>query len=190
MINVNGKLVSELDLGQQILNRMKYVPTWNDYSLTQLSSDGFEIQKRTQEGCSFVKVIGGTRANGTAYVGSSANGGLAVGLSEFWERYPTQIDLSDLTKDEGEITMWLYSPKAQPMDMTPYHDGLGKDTHEKQIDGMRITYEDWENDGFATANGISRTNQLFVDCLAKPLQTMIWYHSLIKSNPALVLFQI
>ena len=44
MINVNGKLVSELDLGQQILNRMKYVPTWNDYSLTQLSSDGFEIQ--------------------------------------------------------------------------------------------------------------------------------------------------
>ncbi|KAF4126702.1 hypothetical protein GMORB2_0439 [Geosmithia morbida] len=137
------------------------VPSWSHYSLAQLSSDGHTIKKRTRPGCSWVKVTGGGRADGTSYVGSAVHGGLAVGMSNFWERYPTQIELADLTSPEGAITMWLYSPLAEPLETMPYHDGLGLDTYEKQLEGLNVTYEDYEP-GFATANGIARSNQLFI----------------------------
>ncbi|KAM5350925.1 hypothetical protein ACJ41O_003648 [Fusarium nematophilum] len=137
------------------------IPSWDAYSLSQLSSDGFTIKKRTRAGCSWVKITGGGRADGTAYVGSARDGGLAVGMPEFWERYPTQIDMSDLTKDEGKITMWLYSPLAEPLEAMPYHDGLGLDSYSKQLEALDVTYEDYEP-GFATANGIARSNQLFL----------------------------
>ncbi|PYI06692.1 hypothetical protein BO78DRAFT_444874 [Aspergillus sclerotiicarbonarius CBS 121057] len=140
---------------------LSYVPSWNNYCLAQLSSDGFTIKKRTKEGCSWVKVAGGTRASGSAYVGTAGLGGLAVGMSDFWERYPTQIDLGDLATEQAYITMWMYSPLAEPLDTRPYHDGLGLDTYRRQLDALDVTYEDHEP-GFATANGIGRTCVLFI----------------------------
>ncbi|CAG8139037.1 unnamed protein product [Penicillium salamii] len=144
------------------LNRdLSYVPSWADYSLAQLSSDGFTLKKRTKPGCSWVKTIGGGRADGTAYVGSAEYGGLAVGMLDFWERYPTQIDLSDLDSHNGVITQWIYSPLAEPLDTSPYHDGLSLNSYSDQLGALNITYEDYEP-GFATANGIGRTNVFFL----------------------------
>jgi hypothetical protein len=140
---------------------LAYIPSWDSYSLAQLSSDGFTIKKRTKPGCSWVKVTGGGRADGTAYVGSASTGGLAIGMSDFWERYPTQLDLDHLTAEQGCITVWLYSPLAEPLDTSPYHDGLGLDTYQKQLEALDVTYEDFEP-GFVSANGIGRTNQLFL----------------------------
>jgi hypothetical protein len=172
---------TELDKG------LSYVPSWSAYSLSQLSSDGFTIKKRTKKGCSWVKVIGGGRADGTAYVGSARQGGLAVGMSDFWERYPTQLDLSDLTAEEGLITVWLYSPLAEPLETAPYHDGLGMDTYAKQLDGLNVTYEDYEP-GFAIANGIGRTNQFFL----RPYQStpsneeLSSFSALVRNPPRLI----
>ncbi|KAJ5107132.1 hypothetical protein N7456_003807 [Penicillium angulare] len=145
----------------ELAKGVSYIPSWESYSLSQLSSDGFTIKKRTKPGCSWVKVTGGGRADGSAYVGSALNGGLAVGMCDFWERYPTQLDLDNLASDQGTVTVWLYSPLAEPLETTPYHDGLGMDTYEKQLEGLNVTYEDFEP-GFASANGIGRTNQLFL----------------------------
>ncbi|KAM0544100.1 hypothetical protein ACHAPJ_011982 [Fusarium lateritium] len=163
------------------------IPSWSSYTLSQLSSDGFTVKKRTKSGCSWVKVTGGSRADGTAYVGSASNGGLAVGMAEFWERYPTQIDLTDLTEDHGAITMWLYSPLAEPLETMPHHDGLGLDSYEKQLEALNVTYEDYEP-GFATANGIARSNELYI----KPyLETpsnrdMSQFSAFVRNPPRLV----
>lgn len=173
--------------GTELSKGLSYIPAWDSYSLSQLSSDGFTIKKRTKNGCSWVKVIGGGRADGTAYIGSARYGGLVVGMSDFWERYPTQLDLNSLTKDEGTITVWLYSPLAGPLDTAPYHDGLGMDTYEKQLDGLNVTYEDYEP-GFATANGIGRTNQLFLrPYSATPSnQELSTFSALVRSPPRLI----
>lgn len=173
--------------GTELSNGLSYIPAWDSYSLSQLSSDGFTIKKRTKKGCSWVKVAGGGRADGTAYVGSARHGGLAVGMSNFWERYPTQLDMSSLTKDEGAITAWLYSPLAEPLDTAPYHDGLGMDTYAKQLEGLNVTYEDYEP-GFATANGIGRTNQLFLrPYLVTPSnQELSTFSALVRSPPRLI----
>lgn len=171
----------------ELARDLSYVPSWNSYSLSQLSSDGFTIKKRTKPGCSWVKVIGGGRADGTAYVGSANHGGLAVGMSDFWERYPTQLDLDCLTSREGTMTIWLYSPLAEPLEAAPYHDGLEMDSYEKQLQGLDVTYEDFEP-GFATANGIGRTNQLFL----RPFhstpsnQEFAAFSSLVRNPPRLV----
>lgn len=145
----------------RVSNRLQWIPTWNDYRLTQLSPDGFNLKKRTKAGQSWVKIPGGTRSGGLAYLGGGTVGGLAIGLRDFWKKYPTSIDISGATKDVGSITLWLYSPQAGPMDLRPYHDGLGQDTYAKQLDALEITYEDYEK-GYNTPYGVGRTNELFL----------------------------
>lgn len=145
----------------RVTSRLQWIPSWNDYRLTQLSADGFNIAKRTKAGQSWLKIPGGTRAGGLAYLGGATVGGLAVGLRDFWKKYPTSIDISNAATDEGSITLWLYSPSAEPMDLRPYHDGLGEDTYEKQLDALEITYEDYE-ERYNTPYGIARTNEIFI----------------------------
>lgn len=145
----------------RVSSRMQWIPTWSDYRLTQLSPDGFNLKKRTKSGQSWVKIPGATRSGGLAYLGGSTVGGLALGLRDFWKKYPTSLDISNAATDTGSITMWLYSPQAGPMDIRPYHDGLGQDTYKKQLDALEITYEDYE-DGYATPYGVGRTNELYL----------------------------
>lgn len=180
--------LKESEWSRNVLDKgLSYIPSWDSYSLSQLSSDGFTIKKRTKSSCSWVKVTGGGRADGIAYVGSARQGGLAVGMSDFWERYPTQLDLAELTKDEGVITMWMYSPLAEPLETTPYHDGLGLDSYKKQLEALDVTYEDYEP-GFVTANGIGRTNQFFLrPYVATPTnEDLSSFSSLVRSPPRLV----
>ncbi|KAI9151359.1 hypothetical protein HJFPF1_08561 [Paramyrothecium foliicola] len=146
---------------QRVTSRLQYIPTWGDYRLTQLSADGFNLQKRTKQGQSWVTISGATRAGGLAYLGGSTVGGLAVGLRDFWKRYPTSLDISNAASDTGSITIWLYSPSAPPLDLRPYHDGLGQDTYAKQLEGLEITYEDYEP-GYDTPYGIARTSEIYV----------------------------
>jgi hypothetical protein len=141
-----------------VVNGLKYVPVWGDYTLSQLSADGFEIRKRTKPGCSWIKGGYGRRAGGTAYVGG-ASGGVAFGLRNFWQSHPSQLDVRGASGDEAEVTVWLWSPEAPPMDLRFYHDGMGQDTYAKQLDGLNITYEDYEP-GFGTPHGVARTSEI------------------------------
>jgi hypothetical protein len=145
----------------RVTTRLQWIPTWSDYRLTQLSPDGFNLKKRTKAGQSWVKIPGGTRSGGLAYLGGATVGGLAVGLRDFWKKYPTSLDITNAATDTGSITMWLYSPQAGPMDLRPYHDGLGQDTYAKQLDALEITYEDYEG-GYNTPYGVGRTNELYL----------------------------
>ena len=45
------------------------------------------------------------------------------------------------------------------MDLRFYHDGMGQDTYAEQLEGLNITYEDYEP-GFGTPYGIARTSEL------------------------------
>ncbi|KAI1334518.1 hypothetical protein F5Y15DRAFT_429352 [Xylariaceae sp. FL0016] len=145
----------------RVTSRLQWIPTWNDYSLTQLSPDGFTLKKRTKAGQSWIKIPGGSRSGGLAYLGGATVGGLAVGLRDFWKRYPTSIDVTNAASDLGSITLWLYSPAAEPMDQRPFHDGMGEDTYAKQSDALEITYEDYE-EGWNTPYGIATTHELFI----------------------------
>lgn len=142
----------------RVSSRLHLIPNWGDYTLSQLSADGFQIRKRTKENQCWVDVGGGRRASGLGYVGG-VSGGLAFGLRDFWQSHPTQLDIRRADTDEATATVWMWSPEARPMDLRFYHDGMGQDTYAEQLEGLEITYEDYEP-GFGTPVGIARTHEL------------------------------
>ncbi|WP_329226766.1 Tat pathway signal sequence domain protein [Streptomyces sp. NBC_01460] len=152
------KLPDPATWDQRVTSRLHLIPTWGDYTLSQLSADGFSLRKRTKKGHGWIAAGGGRRASGFGYVGG-ASGGLAFGLRDFWEKFPAQLDIRDAHTDAAEVTVWLWSPEAEPMDLRFYHDGLGQDTYAEQLEGLNITYEDYEP-GFGTPYGIARTSEL------------------------------
>ena len=143
---------------QRVTTRLHWIPAWGDYSLSQLTSEGFAIRKRTKEGHAWVPADQGRRASGFAYVGG-VSGGFGFGMKDFWQRHPTGLDIRGAHTDEATVTVWMWSPEAQPMDTRFYHDGLGQDTYAKQLDALEATYEDYEP-GFGTPYGAARTTEL------------------------------
>ncbi|MHC6593350.1 exo-rhamnogalacturonan lyase family protein [Arthrobacter sp. C152] len=142
----------------EVSERLHLIPAWGDYTLAQLSADGFELRKRTAPGHGWVGISGGTRSAGFCSL-TDTRGGLGVGVKDFWQSHPGQLDIRGAAVGEATLTAWLYSPEAQPMDLRFYHDGLGQDTFGEQLEGLEITYEDYEP-GFGDPTGIARTHEL------------------------------
>lgn len=140
-----------------VSNRLDLIPAWGDFTLTQSSADGFQIRKRTKDGHAWIPAGAGDRAAGVGYVGG-ISGGLALGMRDFWQRHPGQIDIRNAHTDRAELTLWMWSPDAPAMDLRFYHDGMGMDSHPKELEGLNITYEDYEK-GFGTPVGIARTTE-------------------------------
>ncbi|CAI4212480.1 unnamed protein product [Parascedosporium putredinis] len=161
----------------RVSTRLKWIPAWSDYRLSQLSPDGFTLQKRTKAGQSWVKIPAGTRAGGLAYLGGATQGGLGMGMKDFWKRYPTGLDVNDAATDTGVMTLWLYSPEAPPMDLRPYHDGLVLTPDPSRVLSTQAlgTYWDAPNN---TTQG-SATIEKNLDFLAKFYQDQVeqrrWY---------------
>ena len=149
----------------RVSSRLAHIPRWGDFTLTQPTADGYLVRKRTKAGHGWIQAAAGRRAGGFGYVGG-ASGGLSFGLRDFWQRHPTQLDVRGAASDAAEVTLWLYSPEAPPLDLRFYHDGLGQDTFDQQAEGLEITYEDYEP-GFGTPYGIARTSELTFWALEK-----------------------
>lgn len=171
---------------RRVVNGLKYVPVWGDFTLSQVTDEGFEIRKRTKPGHSWVKAGFGHRAGGLAYLGGPS-GGLAFGLRNFWQSYPAQLDIRDAGTETGRVTLWLWAPDASPMDLRFYHDGMGQDTHREQLEGLEITYEDYEP-GFGTPHGIARTSEMMLWALpgTPSRETFAQLAATVRQPPVLV----
>jgi hypothetical protein len=150
--------------GAQVRKLQHRIPAWGDYTLSQLSADGFQIRKRTQPGHGWIPAAFGQRAPGSGYIGG-ATGGVAFGMRDFWQRHPVQLDIRNAHTDAAQVTIWMHSPEAPAMDLRFYHDGLGQETHEQELEGLEITYEDYEK-GFGTPVGIARSSEITLWALA------------------------
>lgn len=159
--------------GARIGEHLDYIPAFGDFTLFQSTSDSFVIRKRTEPGYVWLDSATGHRSSGLGYIGTP-DGGVAFGIRNFWQSHPGQIDIRNAASQEAEVTLWLWSPEARPMDMRFYHGEMGLDTHEKQLQALDVTYEDYEP-GFCTPTGVARTSELMLralpltpsrDCLA------------------------
>lgn len=125
------------------------LPVWNDYKLVQNNADGFTIHKRTNDKSTWLDANAGTRSSGLAFVGDT-NGGISVGLKDFWQSYPAALEIKDAATDEATLKVWLWSPFAEAMDMRHY---------DTVAHGLEATYEDVQ-EGLSTPFGIARTSEL------------------------------
>lgn len=149
---------------RRVAARLQYIPAFGDWTLYQSSADSFEVQKRTDRAHTWLAAARGGRAGGFVSL-SSPDGGIALGVQDFWQSHPGQFDLRGATTEEATATAWLWAPRSAPMDLRPYHDGMGQDTHARQLEGLEVTYEDYEP-GFDSPVGVARTSELRLWALA------------------------
>jgi hypothetical protein len=152
-----GRVVEEIP-NPEVADRLHLIPQWNDYTLDQTSADGFTLRKRTGSGHAWVTIPAGTRSPGYGYVGG-VSGGLGFGLRDFWKLHPTRLDIRNAATDVATATVWMWSPSAPAMDVRYWHDGMDQDTYAEQLEGLEVTYEDYEP-GFGNAHGVARTHEL------------------------------
>ncbi|WP_433429629.1 Tat pathway signal sequence domain protein [Nonomuraea sp. CA-141351] len=180
---VEGRPVGEI--APDVASRLHLIPAWNDYTLDQSSADGFTLRKRTADGHAWVTIPAGTRSAGYGYVGG-VSGGLGFGLRDFWRLHPTRLDIRNAATDLAGVTVWMWSPSAPAMDLRFYHDGMGQDTFAEQLEGLEITYEDYEP-GFGDAHGVARTHELILRAHdATPPSRALAEHAAAMNQPGLL----
>jgi hypothetical protein len=130
---------------------IKQMAVWDSYKLTQLTPDGFEIQKRTNAKSAWINVLGGRRSLGEAFVGD-VSGGLSIDLKNFWKLWPTELEIKGAGTDAAQLTVWLWSTDAQAMDMRHY---------DTVAHGLEASYEDVQP-GYSNAYGVARTSELTI----------------------------
>lgn len=123
--------------------------SWNDYRMSQLTADAFSIRKCANNDNPWMGTFSGTRSEGYAFVGD-VTGGLGLCLHDFWQSYPSSIEISDARTPTATLTAWLWSPEAEPMDLRHY-DNIPH--------GLNASYEDVQ-EGMSTPYGIARTTTL------------------------------
>ncbi len=156
---IAGQAIPPLEqMDPRVRDRLDLIPAWSDFTLSQPTSDGFSIRKRTGAGHGWIDAAGGDRAPGLVYVGG-ITGGIALGLANFWKAGPSRLDVRGAAGEEAKVAAWLWSPDAPAMDLRFYHDGLGMTTHAQENEGLEITYEDYEA-GWGTPYGVARTSEL------------------------------
>lgn len=122
---------------------------WDGYRLSQLTDNSFSIRKKTQEDRPWIGTYTGSRSGGYVFAGD-VSGGLGVSLKDFWQAYPSSLEVSGARSDEATITVWLWSPESEPMDLRHY-DTVAHD--------LEASYEDVQ-EGMSTPYGIARTHTL------------------------------
>jgi hypothetical protein len=139
--------------GQKLLHDWA---VWNDYRLTQLSADGFQIQKRTNAQSCWLDPIGGHRASGLVFAGD-VSGGLAVSLRNFWQSHPASLEVRNAAASEAELRVWIWSPEAPAMDLRHYDMVNGVE----RAHDLESSYEDVQP-GYSTAQGVGRTSEMML----------------------------
>ncbi|MDQ0257352.1 hypothetical protein J2S74_004810 [Evansella vedderi] len=132
----------------QMLEHVKDNAIWSDFKMVQDSANHFKITKRTGNGCSWVDITHGKRAKGLLY-GGGVEGGIAIALKDFWQKYPSSLEITNINQEMSTMTVWFWSPDGESMDLRHYD----KDTH------VVSAYEGFD-EVRATPVGIANTSEV------------------------------
>ncbi|RKZ92740.1 MAG: hypothetical protein DRQ40_08380 [Gammaproteobacteria bacterium] len=127
--------------------------SWNDFKLFQGNADGFRVQKRTNDQSAWIDAGAGKRSNGLVFAGD-VSGGLAVCIRDFWQSFPSALEVKDARTENAKINAWLWSPDGPAMDMRQYDTLAWGHT-------LEASYEDIQP-GFSTPTGVGRTSEILL----------------------------
>lgn len=141
---------------QQLRKIALNCPIWDTYQIYQDSDIHFCIRKKTPgEGHCFLNALHGNRAKGTMAFGGT-NGSVLLGLRNFWEKYPSGLELNHFSADVAEAVVWIYTPAAEAYDYRHYDSKAYAET----------CYEGFSDFG-ATPYGVANTNECSVEFRAE-----------------------
>ena len=150
-------------------------PVWNDFKVVQLDSARYTLYKRTHEGCTYIKGGTGSRAMGIAALGDNETGAMVVFLRDFWQKYPSTLEVCDAAQDTVSIKVWFWPEEAQAMDLRPYDTATHVASCYEGFDELR-----------QTPVGMANTNQLTLQFTpAVPENQWLIDRAAALQNPAL-----
>ena len=126
------------------------LPVWNDMQLFQDSCDHALVRKRQGAEYCWVNAEHCRRAPGIMSLSEPA-GGLTMTVRDFWQAYPTALEVTAAGTTEAHLNGWWWAPDAEPLDLRHYG---GRD--------FRPVYEARNPDPavYSNAYGIARTSQM------------------------------
>ena len=128
------------------------IAKWDGFRLSQLSPNGYSIRKRATNVSPWIGTMEGHRARGMVTVGDSA-ASISFRLKDFWQSYPSTLQVDGIRSDTAIVTVSLYSPEAEPYSFEHY------DTIAHTLEAA---YEDVQP-GMSTAWGIGRTSTIVIN---------------------------
>lgn len=120
--------------------------TWDAFRLSQISPDAFSVRKRATPANPWLGTFSGDRANGFLYFGDTDRG-VELGMEDFWQSCPSSLEVTGATTPLATVTLWMWSPEAEAMDMRHY---------DVRAHDLIASYEDVQ-EGMSTPYGIART---------------------------------
>ena len=97
------------------------MPVWNRYILSQTGEKTCTIRKRTKPGMCHLSALHAEHGNGVMAV-SGEDGGAVFGLRDFWQRYPSALQVDAAGSGEAHAMIWFWSQEAEAMDFRHYDD--------------------------------------------------------------------
>lgn len=173
-----GEIVQLTEEHEAMLAHAKENAVWDHFQLTQTSSNQYQIEKQTDEAHTFIKIGSGQRSKGMVYTGG-VNGGSAIMVENFWEKYPAALEVKNLTQTYTETTTWLWSPAGGTIDFRHY----------SKRDHMLSGYEGMEEIR-STPIGIANTNQITLAIFSENAKNEeLWQQTLDSNEPPLVVVE-
>ena len=134
------------------LHALQHIAKWDGFRLSQLSPNGYSIRKRATSITPWIGTIEGNRSNGRVEIGDSTSS-TVFRLKDFWQSYPSTLQVDNARSDSAIVTISLYSPEAEAYSFAHY------DTIAHSLES---SYEDVQP-GMSTAWGIARTSTLYIN---------------------------
>lgn len=118
---VHGEMLKLQGSDEETVNTvLRDMPFWSEYDLCQDSVSHYAIRKKIKDdNCCYLNCLHGKRTEGGGAFGSEY-GSVMVSIRDFWEKYPSGYTFRNLDGDMAEAVIWLWSPKAEPMDFRHY----------------------------------------------------------------------
>jgi hypothetical protein len=139
---------AEMGRGAQVLESLA---SWGEFRLIQPNAAGFTIEKATTPQAAWIPAASGHRSSGYAFIGD-VSGGLGVGLKDFWQAYPGELEVRNARSNAAELRVWMWAPDVPAMDLRHY---------DTVAHPLSSTYEDSEEDlSTSTPFGVARTHEL------------------------------
>lgn len=143
----------------------EFTPVWNNYSLYQDSSEHFSIEKATSSNFGAIIAKHGRRSQGWACI-NTPQGGLSVGIKDFWQAYPGAINIENAgaTNKPIIVSAELWPSRGEALDLRHYSDEIHGPNYESGGTKQKGVCLDWvksKSPAFAgNPYGIGRTSEI------------------------------
>ncbi len=125
--------------------------SWDGFRLSQISPNAFSIRKRATARSPWIGTMEGRRSPGVVMAGDGITS-MKLTLTDFWQSYPSTLQVDKARSDEAVISLWLWSPEAEAKSFAHY---------DTTAHSLEAAYEDVQP-GMSTAEGIARTSVIYL----------------------------